>query len=185
MDKDLREAYEDLLGAVNKMRTIGHASRYLVEGVTPVEMRALVVILFSRRDEDEVRPSLVAHRLGTTKSALSQILRSLEEKGFIERRRSEKDSRAVVLELTSKGESSLMKLRESCDSEMMALVSHIGLDDLRHLKLTVDKIVEFYESLGESPVGSKSAHLEGEPLPHPPFAPCWPDGDEEGDAPCA
>lgn len=144
MDQELRSAYEDLLSAVSKMHYLSHLTRHLVEGVTPVEMRVLVVVLFSTEREEEVRPSLLSSSLGTTKSALSQVLRSLEEKGLISRRRSERDSRAVTVELTERGRATLEEIRDECDREMTELVDYIGLDDLRYLKRTVDRITDFY-----------------------------------------
>ncbi len=145
MDKELQSAYEDLLGSVAKMRTLNHFSRFAIEGLTQVEMRVLASIFIAWGRKEEVRPGMIAGAVGSSKSALSQVLRSLEEKGFIERRRSEKDSRAVVLVPTKRAKEEIDALRGVLDQEMAELIAYIGLDDLRHLKKTVDKIVVFKE----------------------------------------
>lgn len=163
MDQELRSAYEDLLSAVSKMHYLSHLTRHLVEGVTPVEMRVLVVVLFSTEREEEVRPSLLSSSLGTTKSALSQVLRSLEDKGLISRKRSERDSRAVVVELTEKGQDHLEQIHDECDREMSELVDYIGLDDLRYLKRTVDRITDFYRDKADGQ-GRTSEEISGDSL---------------------
>lgn len=145
MDQELQSAYADLLGSVAKMRNLNHFSRFSIEGLTPVEMRVLVCIYMAWGRSEEVRPGMVASALCMTKSALSQVLRSLEEKGYIERRRSEKDSRAVVLVISELAKNRITALRGMLDKEMGELIAYIGLDDLRHLKTTVDKIVAFKE----------------------------------------
>lgn len=163
MDQELRSAYEDLLSAVSKMYYLGHLTRHLVEGITPVEMRVIFVVLFSTEREEEVRPSLLSSSLGTTKSALSQVLRSLEEKGLISRRRSERDSRAVTVELTEKGRAAIERIHDECDREMAELVDYIGIDDLRYLKRTVDRIAEFYRNKADGQ-GRTSEEVTGESL---------------------
>lgn len=145
MDQELQNAFEDLLTAVSKMHYLSHLTRPSVTGVTPVEMRVLADVFFSTQREEEVRPGLLASRLGSTKSALSQVLRSLEDKGLITRSRSEKDSRAVVVKLTKEGSASLEAIHSDVAREMSELVSCIGIDDLRFLKETVDRIADFYQ----------------------------------------
>ncbi len=151
MNHELQSAYEDLLGSVAKMRNLNHFSRFAIEGLTPVEMRVLVCIYLAWGRSEEVRPGMVASELCMTKSALSQVLRSLEEKGYIERRRSERDSRAVVLAVSDLADARIKSLRGKFDQEMSELIAFIGLDDLRHLKSTVDKIVAFKEMCEKEP----------------------------------
>ncbi|MDO4854590.1 MAG: MarR family winged helix-turn-helix transcriptional regulator [Coriobacteriia bacterium] len=145
MNQELQSAFEDLLGSVVKMRNLNHFNSFAIEGLTPVEMRVLVCIYLAWGRSEEVRPGMVASELCMTKSALSQVLRPLEEKGYIERRRSERDSRAVVLAVSDLADARIKSMRGKLDQEMSELIAFIGLDDLRHLKKTVDKIVAFKE----------------------------------------
>lgn len=160
MNQELQSAYEDLLGSVVKMRNLNHFSRFAIEGLTPVEMRVLACIYLTGGRSEEVRPGMVASELCMTKSALSQVLRSLEEKGYIERRRSEKDSRAVVLAVSDLASTRIKAMRGKLDQEMSELIAFIGLDDLRHLKSTVDKIVAFKE-MREKDLQGASSELFG------------------------
>lgn len=50
-----------------------------------------------------VTPTELAEKLDITKSAVSQMLKKLEEEGFIVRKQHPKDKRAVILELGKKG----------------------------------------------------------------------------------
>ena len=172
MDQELRGAYEDLLSAISKMHYLSRLTRHLVKGVTPVEMRVLVFVMFSTERGEEVRPSLLSSHLGTTKSALSQVLRSLEEKALITRNRSEKDSRAVVVELTPKGRESLVAIRSECDKGMSELVSYIGIEDLRYLKQTGDRITDFYRGKADERGLEPKDVPEDALLPIPPIPLC-------------
>lgn len=61
--------------------------------------------IYTARLEGErtIQPRFLAERMHMTPSALSQTLKLLEEKGYVERHRVSDDFRAVSLELTERG----------------------------------------------------------------------------------
>ena len=71
--------------------------------LTTGESGVLITIAHARRRAKHVRPRMVAHMANMTPSALSQMLKSLEAKGYVVRERFGEDSRGIDLQLTEKG----------------------------------------------------------------------------------
>ena len=99
----LEEMKGDFVDLMRRLHQARATSRTVPEGVTPAEARAVHVVWLMSRQGEAARPGSVAARMHTTPSALSQILKSLEEKGLLVRHRTRDDFRAVALELTDAG----------------------------------------------------------------------------------
>ena len=99
----LEEMKGDFVDLMRRLHQARATSRTVPEGVTPAEARAVHVVWLMSRQGEAARPGSVAAHMHTTPSALSQILKSLEEKGLLVRHRTRDDFRAVALELTDAG----------------------------------------------------------------------------------
>lgn len=71
------------------------------ENLNPAQTSALGYL--ARANKFSRSPSNVAEYLGTTRGTVSQSLKSLQQKGLIEERRSETDRRSITYDLTEKG----------------------------------------------------------------------------------
>jgi len=49
-------------------------------------------------------PSALAEFVGTTRTTTSQLVKRLEDRGYVQRRTSDQDKRSVILDVTSRGE---------------------------------------------------------------------------------
>lgn len=79
-------------------------------------------------------------RMGMEATSLSRILKSIEERGFIERKPNPKDGRGVLIHLTALG---LEKRKESKEVVMQfneVVKAHLDKEDLRGFFKTVDII---------------------------------------------
>jgi DNA-binding MarR family transcriptional regulator len=61
-------------------------------------------------DANGARPSALAQRSGVTKQAMSQLIRELEARGYVEQALDPADTRAKIVRLTRRG----VALREAC-----------------------------------------------------------------------
>ena len=88
---------------------VGRVTRGLqfVDGLSPAQWEALRFL--SRANRYSCGPSALADFLGTTKGTVSQTLIALENKGYLRRLRTERDRRAVRLELTPAGRALLQR----------------------------------------------------------------------------
>src|SRR5919197_5921709 len=60
-----------------------------------------------------VRVTTLARRDRTSRQAMNYLIRELEGKGYVERRRDPSDGRARIVQLTERGEAAIRSIRES------------------------------------------------------------------------
>lgn len=81
------------------MRIVDEQARR--ESLEPLEHQALIQVCGAWNGY--VRINELAHRLDIVPAFASRLVRTLEEKGLVIRRRSEVDRRAILVEMTTKG----------------------------------------------------------------------------------
>ena len=99
------------------------------DGMTPA-FASLIPLL----DATGARPSLLAQRTGVSKQAMSQLIRELEKRGYVEQVADPSDTRAKLVRLTARG----VALRAGClevRAELQALAAEtLGPDALARLQ---------------------------------------------------
>lgn len=104
-------------------------------GLMPIHAEVLAMI----GDNPGTIPSVVADALGRDRSSVTGILRTLLDRGLIERARTNRDRRAALLRLTADGEAMLQRLWERaavCDAALDRILGEDKpalLDRLRHI----------------------------------------------------
>ena len=88
---------------------------------------------------------MVAHMANMTPSALSQMLKSLEGKGYVARERFGEDSRGIDLQLTEKGMQLAKQGERMRDDYLRELFSYLGDDDVADLNRVVRRMNAFFE----------------------------------------
>lgn len=86
-------------------------------GLMPIHAEVLAMI----GDNPGTIPSVVADALGRDRSSVTGILRTLLDRGLIERARTMRDRRAALLQLTPTGQAMLQRLQEraaACDAAL-------------------------------------------------------------------
>ncbi len=136
----LRDEWRALMRRFARM---GHENPYARAGISPLGTEVLVAIRTLEHAGETARPGVVARRVGTTPSSLSQALKSLEEKGLVERRRVAGDSRGVALALTDAGDQLVRRGHGERDARLRALFDHLGADDVAELMRIMRKMHAF------------------------------------------
>ena len=99
------------------------------DGMTPA-FASLIPLL----DAAGARPTLLAQRSGVTKQAMSQLIRELEKRGYVEQVADPTDTRAKLVRLTERG----VALRQGClevRAELQRLAAAaLGADALARLQ---------------------------------------------------
>lgn len=114
--------------------------------LTTGESGVLITIAHARRLAKHVRPRMVAHMANMTPSALSQMLKSLEAKGYVVRERFGEDSRGIDLQLTEKGLELAKQGERMRDDYLRELFSYLGDDDVADLNRVVRRMNEYFEA---------------------------------------
>lgn len=113
------------------------------EGVTPAEMYAIMAVSRLEGEGRKVRSGDIAKCGQATPSAVSQTLKSLEEKGLITRQRDKGDSRAVTVHLTEDGRAFSARGRELHEQMIDKVLTYLGPEDAEHLVRIVECLVDF------------------------------------------
>ena len=113
------------------------------KGITPAEMYAIMAVSRLEGEGKRVRPGDIAKCGQATPSAVSQTLKSLEEKGLITRQRDKGDSRAVTVHLTENGRAFSARGRELHEQMIDEVLTYLGPEDAEHLVRIVERLVDF------------------------------------------
>lgn len=113
------------------------------EGVTPAEMYAIMAVSRLEGEGRKVRSGDIAKCGQATPSAVSQTLKSLEEKGLITRQRDKGDSRAVTVHLTEDGRAFSARGRELHEQMIDEVLTYLGPEDAEHLVRIVERLAYF------------------------------------------
>lgn len=88
--------------------------------------------------------SAIAKKLNITVGSLTTAMNSLVNKGYVERRRSEKDRRVVFVRLTQKGIQAFRHHEDYHRQMTEAIVNKLSEDELPVLVKTLDGLSEFF-----------------------------------------
>ena len=87
------------------------------------------------------------HHPHFTKPAVSQMLNSLEKKGFVFREIDKNDRRRIVVTLTSEGRKMLEKAKAYFDERMTNTIEKFGEDNTRQLISLINLLTDSIEDL--------------------------------------
>ena len=113
------------------------------KGITPAEMHAIMAVSRLEGEGRKVRSGDIAKCGQATPSAVSQTLKSLEEKGLIMRQRDKGDSRAVTVHLTEGGRAFSARGRELHEQMIDEVLTYLGSEDAEHLVRIVERLADF------------------------------------------
>lgn len=145
MSESLEALRNEMFETMQRMRQ-RRSTPPLPPGITRGEINALMLLSIIEARGDVVRPGMLAACSHATPGAVSQTLKSLEEKGLIVRRRGEGDSRSVTISLTNAGHEFEKEGRRLYDERFMHMLEFLGEDDAREFVRIVNRMLEFEES---------------------------------------
>lgn len=145
MSESLEALRNEMFETMQRMRQ-RRSTPPLPPGITRGEINALMMLSMMEERDEIARPGMLAACSHATPGAVSQTLKSLEEKGLIVRRRGEGDSRSVTISLTDAGHEFEKEGRRLHDERFMHMLEFLGEDDAREFVRIVNRMLEFEES---------------------------------------
>lgn len=94
----------------------------------------------ARAEGAVVTAGAIAERLGVSTARVAALLKRLESKGLVSRRRSEGDARVTEVELTEEGVARVCAFRDDVRGQVALLIDELGEERLREFFLTVYEI---------------------------------------------
>lgn len=89
--------------------------------------------------------------LSVSKAAVSQMLGSLEKKGYIERDIDRNNRRNLIVTLTAEGREVLEKQYDDFSDMLGKIISHLGEDDVKQMIAIVKRMIEITNELNGEP----------------------------------
>lgn len=119
------------LRLMDEMRQVAHALYQIGEdsmsaaGLSYAKFRLLMGLLFTEQLEgrEELNPSEISKREGTSRNTISALIRDLEEEGLIARQLDQNDRRKFKIRLTEEGR---RLVRENASRHFQAVASCFG-----------------------------------------------------------
>lgn len=145
MSESLEALRNEMFETMQRMRQ-RRSTPPLPPGITRGEINALMMLSIIEARGEVVRPGMLAACSHATPGAVSQTLKSLEEKSLIVRKRGEGDSRSVTISLTDAGHEFEKEGRRLHDERFMHMLEFLGEDDAREFVRIVNRMLEFEES---------------------------------------
>lgn len=134
------EIGNELFSIMNKFRLLNQKYKHFGE-LSQAEFCMLMTIgrtVEEKQIEDEtvigVTTTELVSILGTSLSAASKLLRSIEKKGYIERTAHPKDRRVSYILLSEKGKAVLKHQKEKRDKLMDSIIKKMGEKNMLELK---------------------------------------------------
>lgn len=145
MSESLEALRNEMFETMQRMRQ-RRSTPPLPPGITRGEINALMMLSMMEARDEIARPGMLAACSHATPGAVSQTLKSLEEKGLIVRKRGEGDSRSVTISLTDAGHEFEKEGRRLHDERFIHMLEFLGEDDAREFVRIVNRMLEFEES---------------------------------------
>ncbi|NMA79509.1 MAG: MarR family transcriptional regulator [Clostridiales bacterium] len=113
-----------------------------------LEHAEFLVMMVIMRNNDEfgtdISPSQISDEIGFSRSSLTPLLNSLEEKGYITRRLSREDKRMFKLEVTEKYKQIHLEAIEKHCEKFYLLIEYLGEKDAKDLVRIIKKANKFF-----------------------------------------
>ncbi|BFM05667.1 MarR family winged helix-turn-helix transcriptional regulator [Halioxenophilus aromaticivorans] len=132
------------VGALGLDEYFAHIFRHL--DITEKHYHALCVLVSTR--QGTLYPSELSEIIGTSRANITKVLSSLEAKGYVSRKNSNKDGRRNSILITTKGRQIVGRITEQMDTPVEAAFANLTSRERNQLdKLLRKMIVSFDDAL--------------------------------------
>lgn len=138
---------EKLFIAIKRFNKAGFNHR-AIKGVKPSEM----MLMFCLQKRGKLKPaglrvSEISEFLDVTSPTVTQLLKELELKGFIQRTMDQNDRRAVLIQLSPKGIEVIQEAMVVAEASFDGLIQFLGEDESNQLADLLIKAHHYYEQV--------------------------------------
>ena len=132
--REFNRFYTVLLGFLNR--------NYLDSGYSVTETR----ILFELKQNSRMSANQLIEMLHLDKSYISRLIRNFEQKGIITRYTSSDDRRALIIQLTAKGQAEVNRLIAITNEKIDELIEPLDIETREHLCEAMGTIINIFHN---------------------------------------
>ncbi|HEY0752457.1 MAG TPA: MarR family transcriptional regulator [Ktedonobacteraceae bacterium] len=137
-----------------------HQHQHVVGGCKPSEIRVLFCVKRGMATEaGEMKVSSISKLLLVTSPSVTQLLKSLESNGLIERRIDPLDRRSVGVRLTKKGEDVTRQAQQALVTSLQGLIEYLGEEESEQLVESLSRVFSYFS---EQEAHMQQHHWNGE-----------------------
>ena len=136
------KAYE-LAQSMSKLFCLMKPKKF-IKDIKPSQMMVLISIGHANKTKGFATPSMICDELSLSKSALTAILNTLEEKNLIQRKLSSEDRRMLLLTITDEAKKLHDLYHQNVQSSLLSLTSYLGEEDTEKLIELINKANNFF-----------------------------------------
>jgi DNA-binding MarR family transcriptional regulator len=144
MDQMTTATEQKLLSALMQLKRFGWWQQGIA-GCKPSEIRVLFCINGgTNADFPEMKVSEISKQLGVTSPTITQLLKSLEAHGLIERNTDAIDRRVVGVKLTVQGATVAQQAKNAFLASMKGLVEYLGEEESERLAELLFQVFRYF-----------------------------------------
>ena len=110
--------------------------------ITPAQFDVLQVLFFN----GEKRMSDISRWLGITKSTTTGLVKRLIDADLVERRRSDKDRRSYIIDISAAGKTLIEKVIDRRVEYLKSVMTEIKSDQVKELEIIIKNLLEIMDS---------------------------------------
>ncbi|MDR1956632.1 MAG: winged helix DNA-binding protein [Treponema sp.] len=110
-----------------------------------LNMASLYLLYHIREHPGDLSGEKICRNLCVTKAAVSQMLGSLERKGYLTREVDKDNRRRIILSLTGKGAAFIEKTNAKTEERLAEIISRFGQDKARELITLINRFSDIAE----------------------------------------
>jgi len=126
-------------------------NRRLLDGLHErgfTDFSAAFPALLSNLDVEGTRIGILASRAGVTRQAAGQLLREIEKCGYVERKASKDDARAITVQFTGRGRRLLTAVFELVEQIERDFAAELGPGEFDQLRATLRRLADRIDPIG-------------------------------------
>ncbi|MEG1743764.1 MAG: winged helix DNA-binding protein [Clostridia bacterium] len=139
MNNNIKNRFLETMTTIRDLRGLIIFQSKEMTWAETIVLRQIQFISIKKPDAEVTVSDIIAY-MKTTKSAVSQLLSSLDKKGYINRKISKYDRRLISLSLTEKGTIMLKNHKEEFNTIFDEMIEKIGVDDMNTLIELLNKM---------------------------------------------
>lgn len=118
----------------------------LPEGVLPSYIRYLETIIELKEKYGKVKVSEISEALNLPRPGVTRTVRSMEEKGYLNKVSSKEDGRVTYIEVSEKGQALFEKFNREFFNDLSSSLNHISVEEA---DIMIETIEKFYQVMCE------------------------------------
>jgi DNA-binding MarR family transcriptional regulator len=143
------ELHNELLRSLFRLKKITQTFRPAsLPKEDEMNLASFTLLYYIREHGGDLSGEKIRRELSVTKPAVSQMLASLEKKGFLTREINKENRRCIVLSLTEKGTAFIEKTQRKTEKRLAGIITRFGEEETRRLIALINRFLSIMEEPG-------------------------------------